>query len=513
MEVFIYDTTLRDGTQGEGFSLTLDDKIKGALALDELGVDYIEGGWPGSNPKDEEFFRRIRKEKIKAKLCSFGSTRRAGVRVESDSQVRKLVEAQMPVVTIYGKTWDLHVKQILKTTEDENLRMIEETLEFLKREGFEVIFDAEHFFDGYRLNPEYAIKCLKAAESADFVVLCDTNGGSLPWFISDTVKKIKEVLKVPLGIHTHNDMGLAIINSIEAVKSGAVQVQGTINGFGERCGNADLISIVPILALKMGCEISVELKRLKKSSDVFWELVNINPPKNQPFVGASAFAHKGGVHIDAVLKHSSSYEHIDPELVGNTRKTLISDLSGKSAMLSKLKELGFEADEEEARGLLNELKELEAKGYDFESAEASLELMALEKIKGRRRFFKLRGFRVIIEKRDDDTEPYSEATIKVEVEGKQEHTAAEGEGPVNALDNALRKALEKFYPELKEVVLKDFKVRVVQTGEGTASAVRVFVESGDGKRRWGTVGVSRNIIEASWKAIVDSIEYKLTKES
>lgn len=517
MKIFLYDTTLRDGTQGEGASLSLDDKLKMVSILDDFGIDYIEGGWPGSNPKDEEFFIQVKKEKLKnSKICSFGSTNRAGIKVEKDIQVNKLLKAETEVVTIYGKTWSLHVSDVIKTTKDENLRMIEDTIKFLKKEGREVIFDSEHFFDGYKNDRDYAVKCIEVANNsgADFIVLCDTNGGSLPFEIYEITNDVVKIFKkTKFGIHTHNDSGTAVANTLEAVRSGVVQIQGTINGVGERCGNADLISIIPAIVLKMGYETRtrVDLKKLRSVARSFWDILNINPPKNQPYVGISAFAHKGGVHIDAMTKNPKTYEHLNPERVGNSRRILISELSGKSSMLEKAKELDIKTDDKTTKKWLEEVKKLEAEGYDFENADASLMLL-LKEIEGKRpKFFDLRGFRVHTEKHEGQEDTFCEATIKLVVDGKEEHTAAEGNGPVNALDNALRKALEKFYPELKEVELKDFKVRVVST-EGTGSRVRVFIESGDHKRIWGTVGVSENIIEASWIALVDGIEYKLMTE-
>ena len=545
-KVFIYDTTLRDGSQGQGASWTLEDKIRISHLLDDFGMDYIEGGWPGSNPKDEEFFSIMKREKLrKAKLVAFGSTRKAGVDVSKDPQVRKLLSAETPVITIYGKTWTLHVEKVLKTSLDENLKMIRETVEFLKREGREVIFDAEHFFDGVKNDREYALRCIESAieGGADWVVLCDTNGGSLPWFVYEIVKELKEKFgdKVRFGIHAHNDLDLAVPNSLEAVRAGAEQVQGTINGLGERCGNANLTSIIPTLKFKMGYDISPDTSKLKYVSDFIWELSNISPPKNQPFVGESAFAHKGGVHIDAMVKEMSSYEHMKPELVGNRRKILISDLAGKTAIKLKLEELGLPADDETARKILKKVKELEKEGYDFEMADASLQLLILQELGKRPSFFKFEGFTVLIyrsafeeengrqtekaeRKKEGESEKgkeiegkedfirddaHCQATVKINVDGISEHTASDGNGPVNALDRALRKALEKFFPEIKEIELSDFRVRVVSGSQGTGARVRVFIESTDKKERWGTVGVSENIIQASWKAILDSIEYKL----
>jgi 2-isopropylmalate synthase len=517
-KIFIYDTTLRDGAQGLGSSWTLEDKVNIAHLLDDFGIDYIEGGWPGSNPKDEDFFSIMKNVKLKhAKLCAFGSTCRAGKKPEDDPQVIKLLEAQTQVITIYGKSWDLHVKKVIKTTLEENLRMIKETVKFLKKEGREVIFDAEHFFDGARLNKEYAFKCIESAleGGADWIVLCDTNGGSLPWFIREKIEELKSMFgNIKIGIHVHNDLDLAVVNSIEAVKAGAKQVQGTINGLGERCGNANLTSIIPILKFKMGYDISPDTSKLKFVADYIWELSNISPPKNQPFVGESAFAHKGGVHIDAMTKDMSSYEHMPPELVGNRRKIVISDLAGKTAIKLKLEELGFEPDDNIAAKILNKVKFLEKEGYDFEMADASLTLLILDELGKRPKFFDFEGFTVIIhrtenEKRKEDI--HCQAMVKLRVNDELEHTAADGNGPVNALDRAARKALERFFPEIKQIELSDFRVRVVSGSQGTGAKVRVFVESKDKNSdlRWGTVGVSENIIQASWKALLESIEYKL----
>lgn len=513
--VFIYDTTLRDGAQGLGSSWTLEDKIRITELLDDFGVDYIEGGWPGSNPKDKEYFEQMKRMRLKrARLVAFGATTKAGRKPEDDPQILELLSAETGTVTIYGKSWDLHVEKVLKTSLKENLRMIRDTVRFLKKEGREVMFDAEHFFDGVKANREYAFLCLEQAVEggADWIVLCDTNGGSLTRFVSETVAQVIERFPgVKVGIHAHNDLDLAVSNSIEAVLAGACQVQGTMNGLGERCGNANLTSIVPILKFKLGFELAQDLRKLKHVSDVIWELSNISPPKNQPFVGESAFAHKGGVHIDAMVKDMSSYEHMDPEMVGNRRKIVISDLAGKTAIKLSLEALGFEADDELARDILDDIKELEKEGYDFEMADASLDLFILEKMGLRPKFFEVDGFTVSIY-RSRDGDAHCWATVKLTVDGIQEHTASDGNGPVNALDRALRKAIEKFFPELKEMELSDFKVRVVSGTQGTGAKVRVFVESRDKHSRWGSVGVSENIIQASWKALIDAIDYKLIKE-
>ena len=519
MKVRLYDTTLRDGSQAEDISFSVEDKVRIALKLDEIGIHYIEGGWPGSNPKDMEFFREIGRHDLKrAKIAAFGSTCRAGRRPEDDPNISALLQAGVEVVTIFGKSWDLHVKDALRIDLEENLHLIGDTLRYLRGRFKEVFFDAEHFFDGYKANPGYALEVLRRAEEAgvDCIVLCDTNGGTLPDDLVRTIREVRKRVSVPLGIHAHNDSDVAVANSILAVKEGVVQVQGTMNGFGERCGNANLCSIIPNLKLKMGidCIDDRDLKRLREVSRFINELANLPHNKHQPYVGESAFAHKGGVHVSAVQRNPETYEHIRPELVGNRQRILISDLSGKANILYKAREFGIDLDSNDpvVKELLKTLKDLEKQGFQFEGAEGSFELLMQKALRRKKSYFKLHGFRVIDEKRREGERPFSEATIKLEVDGKIEHTAAEGNGPVNALDNALRKALEKFYPSLKEVRLLDFKVRVLTAGRGTAASVRVLVESGDGEDKWGTVGVSENVIEASWQALVDSIEYKLYKD-
>ncbi len=518
--VRIYDTTLRDGTQAEDISFTVEDKLRIAEKLDELGVHYIEGGWPGSNPRDIQFFQEARRLRLaQARLCAFGSTCRPGVAPDDDVNIQALLEADTPTVTVFGKSWDLHVEDALRTGLAENLEIIERSVAHLKARGREVVYDAEHFFDGHKANPEYAVETVRAAlrGGADVVVLCDTNGGSLPWDIRRVVEDLRAVVaSTPLGIHCHNDGELAVANTLTAVEAGVTHVQGTVNGFGERCGNANLISIIPNLILKMGrsCISMDRLRRLRDVSRFVSELANLQHDKHQPFVGDSAFAHKGGVHVSAVRRNPLTYEHIDPSLVGNTQRVLISDLSGRANVLSKARELGIELQEssELARRVLERVKSLEAQGYLYEGAEASFEVL-LRKAMGRhRKFFDLMGFRVIDEKRHEDEEPIAEATIMVRVDGVVEHTAAIGNGPVNALDAAMRKALEKFYPVIRDIRLVDFKVRVLTSGGGTESRVRVLIESGDGRETWGTVGVSENIIQASWQALVDSIEFKLMRE-
>jgi len=514
--ITIYDTTLRDGSQSEDISFTVEDKIRIAHKLDELGVHYIEGGWPGSNPRDIEFFKKARRLTFEqARITAFGSTRYPGKSVEKDVNIQHLLEAETEAVTIFGKSWDLHVKHALSTDQDENLRMVSESLSYLKKRCSEVMFDAEHFFDGYKTNPEYALKVLKEAESAgaDWIVLCDTNGGSLPWEISKIFDAVNNTVNVRLGIHCHNDSELAVANSLKAVEAGAQQVQGTINGFGERCGNANLISIIPNLKLKMGlnCVTDKQMQSLKEVSAFVDELANKAHWNHQPYVGQSAFAHKGGVHVAAIQKNRATYEHIEPEVVGNWRRILISDLSGKSNILFKAKEFGIDLNggDPKVKKILGDLKTLENLGYQYEGAEGSFELLMHEALGDKEVFFDFVGFRVIVEKRQEDEEPITEATVKIRVNGVQEVTAAEGAGPVDALDRAIKKALTKFYPELDEVNLLDYKVRILDEKKGTRSKIRVLVESGDHHSKWGTVGVSENIIEASWQALIDSLEYKL----
>jgi 2-isopropylmalate synthase len=516
--VEIYDTTLRDGAQAEDISFSLDDKLRITERLDELGIHYIEGGWPGSNPKDAEYFKKVKKLKLKqAKVVAFGSTHKPRIKADDDPNIKALISAEVNIITIFGKTWDFHVKEALKISFEENLDLIFNTITYLKNYADKVFFDAEHFFDGYKDNSEYALKCLQVAEQAkaDCIVLCDTNGGTLPYEVEKIVKDIKQKIKSPLGIHAHNDSDCAVANSIIAVLNGVTQVQGTMNGFGERCGNANLCSIIPNLQIKLGfkCIDDGNLKKLTEISRFVYEIANINPFKRQPFVGESAFAHKGGVHVSAVRKRPETYEHIKPELVGNRQRVLVSDLAGKSNIIKKAEEFGIPLDSNspDVQAIVDAVKNLENEGFQFEGAEASLELLFNKTLGLKRKFFDLIGFRVIDEKRKGDEPPLSEATIMVKVGKSIEHTAATGNGPVNALDNALRKALEIFYPELKKVKLKDYKVRVVNSGRGTASKVRVLIESGDDENVWGTVGVSENIIEASWQAIVDSIDYKLYK--
>lgn len=512
----LYDTTLRDGTQAEDISFLVEDKIRIAHKLDELGVHYIEGGWPGSNPKDVSFFKDIKSERLnQAKIAAFGSTRRAKTTPDQDHNIMTLIAAQPDVITIFGKTWDFHVREALRISLEENVDLINDSLVFLKQNVGEVFYDAEHFFDGYKANPDYAIQTLKAAEAAqvDCIILCDTNGGTMPYEVPRIIREVKKHISTPLGIHTHNDGECAVANSIVAVEEGIVQVQGTINGFGERCGNANLCSIIPAIKLKMekDCITDEQLRTLREASRFVYELANLSPNKHQAYVGKSAFAHKGGVHVSAIQRHPETYEHIRPEKVGNCTRILVSDLSGKSNILAKAEEFNINLDSKDpvTQDILEDIKDMENRGFQFEGAEASFELLMKKALGTHKKFFQIMGFRVIDQKRTDDKMASSEATVMIRVGGTVEHTAAEGSGPVNALDNALRKALEKFYPRLHEVKLHDYKVRVLPAGKGTASQIRVLIELGDKSLRWGTVGVSDNIVDASYQALIDGFDYKL----
>ena len=516
-EIKLYDTTLRDGSQGEGISYSVVDKVRIAQELDNLGIHYIEGGWPGSNPKDMAFFLRMSKKPLKnSQLVAFSMTRRPNSSAADDPNIKALIKSQVKVIAIVGKTWDLHVKDVLKTTLEENLNMIKDTVGFLASKGLAVFYDAEHFFDAYKANKEYSLKCLIAAEAAGAraVVLCDTNGGSLTSEIFRVVSEIRPKINVLIGIHCHNDAELAVANSLAAVEAGVMIVQGTINGYGERCGNADLIPIIANLKLKMGidCISDAKLKELTKVSHFVSEISNMKLKNDQPYVGESAFAHKGGMHINAVMKNPKAYEHIDPAAVGNHRRILVSELGGKTGILLRAKELELDLSKEDpkTKKILKLIQSLEHKGYHFEAAEASFELLIKKALKNYKKFFELEGFRVVIEKQANK-KITSEAIIKIKVKGQREHTAAEGDGPVNALDNALRKALKDFYPTLSEMHLSDFKVRVLDEKTGTAARVRVLIQSQDGLDTWSTIGVSENIIEASWEALVDSVDYKLLK--
>jgi len=516
-KILLYDTTLRDGTQGEQVNLSAEDKVKIAKRLDEMGIHYIEGGWPGSNPKDARFFDMVKDFTFKtSRLTAFGSTKRFHITPEEDPSIKAILEAETETVTVFGKSWDLHAKEILGVSLDENLTMIEETLIYLKNREREIIYDAEHFFDGYKRNPDYTMKTIKAAINggADMIVLCDTNGGTLPHEVQGIMGEVMSRISLPVGIHVHNDCGLALANSLEAVRSGATMVQGTINGYGERCGNVDLISVIGNLQLKMGyqCISEESLKHLTELSRFVSDVANVPPLNQRPFAGKSAFAHKAGVHVSAIQKNPSAYEHIDPERIGNRRRVLVSDLSGKSNIEFKTREMNIElgGNGYDSKKIVNEIKVLEDKGYQFEAAEGSLELL-IKKFTGQfKEPFFLESFRVTIEK--DKTGPSSShATIKISVGDEEEITAAEGDGPVNALDNALRKALNNFFPQISEMKLVDFKVRVIEGSDGTGAKVRVKIDSRDSKEIWSTVGVSENIIEASWQALVDSIQYKLLK--
>lgn len=514
-KIYTYDSTLRDGAQGEGIALTVSDKLNITKKLDELGIDYIEAGNPGSNPKDMEYYEMVRRLKLKnSRLVAFGSTRRAGIKVYEDNNVSALLKAETPVVAIFGKSWDFQVESIIRTTLEENLKMIGDTIRFMKEKGKEVVFDAEHFFDGFKSNPEYALSALRAAEDsgADWLVLCDTNGGCFPNEISEAVRIVSELLKTPVGIHCHNDCGMAVANSIMAVQSGAVQVQGTVNGYGERCGNANLCTIIPSLQLKAEYQLIPDkcMADLTSLSRFVSEAANKGHNENEPFVGNNAFAHKGGMHIDAVLKNPISYEHIPPELVGNKRRLLMSEVSGRSTIIKKIQQFvpGIGKESPEVKEIIKRLKELEHEGYQFEGAESSFELMVKRFLGMKNEFFKVIDFKVWCDNKRDLLNSAG-AVIKVEVNGTEEITTAEGDGPVNAIDKALRRALEFFYPQLKVVRLSDYKVRVLDTTQATAAKVRVHIESTDGELVWGTVGVSSNIIEASCFALVDSIEYFL----
>ncbi|MCE5334570.1 MAG: citramalate synthase [Desulfobacteraceae bacterium] len=517
MEIEIYDTTLRDGTQAEDFAFSAEDKVRIALKLDDLGVHYIEGGWPGSNPKDACFFREIRNYHVKnARITAFGATHHPGTTASADANLKALLAAKTETVAIFGKTWTVHVKDALHTTLERNLSLISDSVSFLRQNEKTVIYDAEHFFDGFKADPEYSLSTLARAieAGASRIVLCDTTGGSLLGSVRDTIESVKNRFPgVPLGIHAHNDSDLAVAISLLAVEMGATHVQGTINGIGERCGNANLCSIIANLCLKMGFEcLSPEsLSRLRHVSRFILELANVPSNKYQPFVGRSAFAHKGGVHISAVEKNPSTYEHVNPRAVGNKRRILVSDLSGRAAITRKAEEFGLRLSKSDpvAMQVLEELKGLENQGFQFEAAEASFELLVNRAMGRGKKYFDLVGFRVIDQKQDEGNEPVAEATILIRVGGQLEHTAALGNGPVNALDNALRKSLEKFYPELKDMELSDYKVRVLPGTPGTSAKVRVLIESHDSRDSWGTVGVSTDIIEASWQALVDSINYKM----
>ena len=515
--VEIYDTTLRDGTQGEGVSFSVADKLRVAEKLDAFGVHYVEGGWPGSNPKDIEFFKQAAKRKWRnTQIAAFGSTRRKKIAAKDDPQVKLLIAAKTPVVTLFGKTWLLHVKEVLRTTPKENLAMIADTIRFLKKNGKKVIYDAEHALDGYKDDPEYAMATWLAAEEAgaDLVVLCDTNGGSLPSEVAAITAAAREKLSCNIGIHTHNDIGLGVANALVAVDAGATQVQGTINGYGERTGNCNLISVIPNISLKMGKRSipAAQIRKLRDLSRFVDEVANLMPDRRQPWVGATAFAHKGGMHVNAVQKVAQSFEHATPDAVGNKRRILVSDLAGRSNIVMKAQEMGIRVnnDTPQLASILAKVKEQEHLGYDYEGAEGSLALLIRKALGRVEPAFHLEAFHVSMH--GDGVEHVCEATVKVRVGDKTAHTVADGDGPVNALDHALRNALRGFYPVLKQVKLTDYKVRILNGGTGTAAKTRVLIESTDGKERWYTVGVDENIIEASLQALLDSIEFRLLKK-
>ena len=512
-DLFVYDTTLRDGTQSEGISLSVNDKLKIAQRLDEFGIHYIEGGWPGSNPKDAEFFLRAKSLKLKnAKIAAFGSTRKKNASPDQDLNLRALLEADTSVVTLVGKSWELHVRDVLETSLEENLAMIEDSIAYLKLQDREVIYDAEHFFDGYKAHPDYAVATLNAAVrgGADVLVLCDTNGGSLPWEIEEILVAVGKLFNTKLGIHAHDDGGSGAANTLAAVRGGAVHIQGTINGYGERVGNANLCTVIPNLQIKMGhsCISAEKLARLTDLSHFVDEVANQPPNSRLPFVGKKAFIHKGGIHVAAMLKNEDSYQHINPDQVGNYRQTLVSELSGKGNVIDKAQQFGLDVNHDVASEIVTQIKDLEAQGFTFESAEASVNLMVRRMEPGYKQPFELIDFMTVVEYRQGRG-VVAEATVKVRVGNKVFHTAAEGNGPVNALDAALRKALIDVYPRLENIRLDDYKVRILDSDSGTAANVRVLIDTQNGKARWSTVGASTNIIEASWRALADSMEYAL----
>ena len=540
-QIWIYDTTLRDGSQREGLSLSLEDKLRIARELDQLGIPFIEGGWPGANPKDVQFFWQLKEEPLtQAEVVAFCSTRRPNIAAADDPMLQAILAAGTRWVTLFGKSWDLHVTEGLKTTLDENLAMIQDSIEYLKSQGRRVIYDAEHWFDGYKQNPEYALKTLRTAYNAgaEWLVLCDTNGGTLPHEIGQIVREVAQAIGIgheakfnqspipnsqfpipQLGIHTHNDSDTAVANALASVMEGVRMVQGTMNGYGERCGNANLCSLIPNLQLKLGypCIEDDQLARLAQTSRLISEVVNLAPDDHAPFVGRSAFAHKGGIHVSAVERNPLTYEHIKPEQVGNQRRIVISDQSGLSNILAKARSFGHELNKQDptCRQILERLKDLESEGYQFEAAEASFDLLMREALGYRQQFFELRGFQVHCDMLQSISGDYSNAlaTIKVTVNGKDILEAAEGNGPVSALDAALRKALQNFYPEIAQFHLTDYKVRILDSGAGTSAKTRVLIESSNGQKRWTTLGVSSNILEASYQAVVEGIEYGLLQSS
>jgi 2-isopropylmalate synthase len=518
-QILIFDTTLRDGSQSAGVSFNVEDKIKIAKALDAFGIAYIEGGWPGSNPKDDLFFEKMKNINLKnARLTAFGSTRSKGIKASDDKRLRSIAKSGASTACIFGKSCDLQVKYALKTTNKENLKMISESIAFLKSKNLEVIFDAEHYFDGYKSNKKYALETIEVATNAgaDIVCLCETNGGMLPSDIQNIVSKTINVFaKVKFAIHAHNDSACAVANSIVAVEEGCVMVQGTINGIGERCGNADLCSVIPALVIKRNydCVPKNNLKKLSELSRYVDEIANLIANNSASYVGKNAFAHKAGIHVSAIKRNPKTYEHIDPSLVGNTRRILVSDLSGKSNVVFKAAEMAIDIENspEKVKKVIEIVKEKENNGYQYEDAEGSFFLLAKKALESFKPFFSLKGYRVSVEKNSSGN-IVSEATVKLDIKGKEEHTVAEGEGPINALDHCLRKALTKYYPDIKDVFLKDFKVRVVNGNANTAAKVRVLIESSDASKSWGTIGVNENIIDASWQALAESMEYKLLKK-
>ncbi len=517
VDVYLYDTTLRDGSQSEGVSFSVEDKLKIAVRLDDFGFHYIEGGWPGSNPKDVAFFEQVKKLKLKnAKIAAFGSTLKKGSQPEDDANLQALLNAGTPVVTLVGKSWDLHVLKVLETTLEENLSMINRSVAYMKANGKEVVYDAEHFFDGYKANPEYALQTLRAAADggADVLVLCETNGGALPWEVQEIVETVKAQFSTAIGIHTHDDAGCGVANALAAIRAGAVHVQGTINGIGERVGNANLCTLIPDIQLKMkkDCIAGENLTHLTELSYYVSEVANLPHNRQLPFVGSSAFAHKGGIHVAAVLKVESSYQHVDPTLVGNNRRTVVSELSGRGNVLDKSREFGLEVTTDQAREVLNQIKELESQGFTFEGAEASVSMLIQRMAPNYNPPFELIDFMVVVEHRHGRG-LLAEATVKMKIGDKIFHTAAEGNGPVSALDAALRKALLGVYPNLAHVRLDDYKVRILNSDKGSDAITRVLIDTKNSDHSWSTVGASTNIIEASWQALIDSLEYALLSDA
>jgi 2-isopropylmalate synthase len=517
MKIRIYDTTLRDGTQGESVAFSVEDKLRVACKLDEFGIDYIEGGWPGSNDKDAEFFHRASSQSWHtAKITAFGSTAHSKNQPDEDPNLRALLEAATPVITIFGKSWDFHVNTALRISLNKNCELIRASVAYLKSKGKEVIYDAEHFFDGFAANPDYALQTLRSAEEggADLITLCDTNGGSLPAYIQKAIRRVQSVIKLPLGIHCHNDSELAVANTLAAVECGIIHIQGTMNGYGERCGNANLCSIIPNLEIKMGHDVigPERLQYLTNTSRFVSQIANLPHRKDLPFVGKSAFAHKGGIHVSAIIRDAATYEHVIPERVGNTRRVLVSELSGKSNLKFKAGEMNMNIaeHEEKLKVALNRIKKLENQGYEFEAAEASVRVLMETVLSGEKKFFSIENFRVVTEMRRD-TDITSEATVKMRVGDRTVHTVAEGDGPVHALDRALHLALNQFFELLRNVKLIDYKVRVLEGSQGTGAKVRVHIQQTDGEENWTTVGVSENILEASYLALADGVRYKLLK--